>query len=84
MRSLLLKENKNVSGQNHSDRNREARRERTTDAWFPMKVTDETAEEKEVPLKRMRLAPSDKGKQVQAAPSGKSTGEGELIELPNV
>lgn len=76
MHSLLLKENKKVVGQGSIDHNREARRERTTEAWFPMRVTDEPAEEEEVPLKRKRSAPLDKGKQVQASSSGKPTGEG--------
>lgn len=84
MHLLLLKENKKVAGQGSIDRNREARRERTTEAWFPMRVTNEPAEEEEVPLKRKRSTPLDKGKQVQASSSGKPTGEGELIELPNL
>jgi len=35
-------------------------------------------------IPRKRPGPSDKGKQVQAAPSGNPTGQGELFELPNV
>lgn len=84
MRSLLLKANKKVTGQSSREHNREACREQTTEAWFPIRVMDEPAEEDEIPLKCKRSTPSAKGKQLRTAPSGTPTGEGELIELPNV
>jgi len=49
-----------------------------------MRVTNDPTEEEEVPLKREKLAPLKKGKQIQAASSGNPAGEGELFELPNV
>jgi len=49
MLSLLLKANKKVYGQGSGDRKRDARRERTAEAWLPVKVTDDPIEEEEVP-----------------------------------
>jgi len=84
MRSLLVKASKKVTGQDTRDRSWGACRERTAEVLFPVRVTDDPVEEEEVPLKRKRLASSDKGKEVQTAPSRTPIGDGELIELPNV
>jgi len=64
MCSLLLKANQKVSGQGSGERKRDARREQTADAWFPARVDDEHIVEDEVPLKRKKMAPSSKGKQI--------------------
>jgi len=80
--SFLLKANKKLTCQSSYDRNREAHRERTAEALLP--VRDDPTEEEEMPLKRKRSAPSDKGKRVQTAPSSTPISEGKLIELPNV
>jgi len=87
IRSLVNKANQKVASQSSSSRKRDERRGRTTDKWFPVRVFDDP-EEEEVPLKRIRVAPLDKGKQVQTqalVPSkdASSAGEG-LFQLPKV
>jgi hypothetical protein len=77
-----------VTGQGSGSRRRDEQRERTADAWFPALLTDDPAEEEEVPLKRRRTAALDKGKQVQVQDVARSRGvppadEG-LFQLPKV
>jgi hypothetical protein len=86
--SLVNKANQKVTGQGSGSRKRDEQRERTADAWFLARLTDDPVEEEEVPLKRRRTAALDKGKQVQvqdAAPSRgvPPVGEG-LFQLPKV
>jgi hypothetical protein len=88
IRSLVNKANQKVTGQGSGSRKRDEQRERTADAWFPARLTNDPVEEEEVPLKRRRTVALDKGKQVQiqdAAPSRgvPPVGEG-LFQLPKV
>jgi len=64
--SLVNKANQKVTGQSSSNRRREERRERITDAWFHVRVHDEPEEEDEIPLKKKKTAQVDTCKQVQA------------------
>jgi cell division protein FtsB len=88
IRSLVSKASQKVGGSGSSSRKRTEQRERTTDAWFPVRVTEEPAEEQEVPLKRKRIAARDKGKQTQVqdvAPSrGVPLADEGLFQLPRV
>ncbi len=61
--ALVNQGNQRVSGQVSASRKREERRDRTTDARFPVRVTDEP-EEEEIPLKRKQISSADKGKQL--------------------
>jgi hypothetical protein len=61
IRSLVNKASQKVAGQVSSSRKRAEQRERTADAWFPVRVTEEPTKEEEVPLKRKRVATLDKG-----------------------
>lgn len=63
--SLVNKANQKVTGQSSSSRKRIEQRDRTAEAWFPVRVTDKPAEEEEVPLKRKRIGALDMSKQVQ-------------------
>jgi hypothetical protein len=89
IRSLVNKANQKVTGQGSGSRKRGEQRERMAEAWFPVRLTDEQAEEEEeVPLKRKRIAALDKGKQVQVqdvAPSrGVPPADEGLFQLPRV
>ncbi|RHN60179.1 hypothetical protein MtrunA17_Chr4g0022711 [Medicago truncatula] len=88
IRSLVNKANQKVVGQGSSSRKRNEQRDRTAEAWFPIRVTDELEEEEEVPLKRKRIAALDNGKQVQTqvvVPSKGVPPTGEsLFQLPKV
>jgi hypothetical protein len=64
IRSPVNKANQKVTGQGSGSRKRDEHRERTAEAWFPIRLTDEQGEEEEVPLKRKRTTALDKGKQV--------------------
>jgi hypothetical protein len=89
IRSLVSKASQKVGGSGSSSRKRVEQRERTADAWFPVRVTEEVAEEEEeVPLKRRKVTTLDKGKQVRTqdvVPSGgvPLADEG-LFQLPKV
>jgi len=63
IRALVNQANQRVSGQGSASRKREERRDRTTDAWFPVRVTDEP-EEEEIHLTRKQISSADKGKQL--------------------
>jgi hypothetical protein len=88
IRSLVNKANQKVTGQGSGSRKRDEQRERTADAWFPVRLTDDQGEEEEVPLKRKRTIVLDKGKQVQVqgvAPSwGVPSADEGLFQLPKV
>jgi hypothetical protein len=88
IRSLVNKANQKVTGQGSSSRKRSEQRDRTAEAWFPVRVTDDPAEEEEVPLKRKRIAALDKGKQVQTQVVVSSKGAPPvykgLFQLPKV
>jgi len=51
IRALVNQANQKVSGQSSASKKRDERRDRTTDAWFPMRVHDEPEEEEDIPLK---------------------------------
>jgi len=87
IRSMLNKANQKVTSQS-SSRKRSEQRDQTADAWFPVRVSEDPTEEEKAPLKRKRIVPLDKGKQVQTqalVPSKgvSSAGEG-LFQLPRV
>jgi len=84
MRSLLFKANYNVSGHSSGGWKRDAQRERTADAWFPVRVRDSHIEEDEVPQKRKKLVQSSKGKQTRVDSGSDPSREGELFQLPNI
>jgi hypothetical protein len=88
IRSLVNKANQKVAGQGSSSRRRNEQRDRTADAWLPVRLTDDQVEVEEVPLKRKRTAVLDKGKQVQiqdVAPSRVAPPADEgLFQLPRV
>ena len=87
IRSLVNKANQKVASQSSSSRKRDEHRGRTTDKWFLVRVSDDP-EEEEVPPKRKRVAPLDKGKQVETqalVPSKDASSVGEcLFQLPRV
>jgi len=62
IRTLVNKANQKVSGQSSGSRKRDERRERTAEAWLPIRVHDDPEEEEDVPLKRKRISSADKGK----------------------
>jgi len=45
IRSMVNKANQKVTGQSSSDRKRSEQRDRTADAWFPIRVSKDPAEE---------------------------------------
>ena len=63
--SLVNKANQKVTGQSSGSRKRDEWRERVAYAWFSVRVHDDPMEKEEVPLKRKKTVPLDKGKQVQ-------------------
>jgi hypothetical protein len=64
--SQWIKASQKVGGSGSSSRKRAEQRDRMADAWFPVRVTEEPAEEEEeVPLKRIKVSALDKGKHVQ-------------------
>jgi len=88
IRSLVNKAGQKVTGQSSGNRKRSEQRSQTTDAWFPIRVHDDPAEEEEVPLKRKKTALLDKGEQAhtQVLASSKdasSAGKG-LFQLTKV
>lgn len=88
IRSRVNIANHKFTSQSNSSRKRVEQRERTAEAWFPARVTDEPTEEEEVPSKRKRIAASDKGKQVQSQAviphQGAFPAEEGLFQLPKV
>jgi len=86
IRSLVNKANQKVNGQSSGSRKQDEQRERTTKAWFSVRVHHDPKEEQDVPLKRKKICSADKSKQVQtpALPLGTFiVGDG-LFQLPKV
>jgi len=85
IRALGNKANQKVSGQGSASRKRDERRDKTADAWFPVRVDDEPNKEEEIPLKRKRISSADKSKQVQTQtlgpPQGASSAGDGLFKL---